>query len=200
MGVEHARHTIESEAIKGVLVHPEPQVAEQEPHNLVMTVVEKPAVPELVLALGATMEVLVIGTVKLIQAIKDVLGGVTVDDVEQHNNAQGVGSIHQLLEILGRAVSAAGSEEAVHLITETGIVGVLHDGHELNGVVSQVLDAGKHVLCELFISSHLALRGGNADVGLVDPKALGLRGPLVLECVSFGLGRVPEPRLVCGRD
>lgn len=174
MEVKHTCHTIKSEAIKGVLIHPEPKVAEQEPHDLVMTVVEKPAVPKIMLALAAAMEVLVVSTVKLIQAIKDVLGGVTVDDIEQHGNTHGVGSVYQLLEILGWAVSAACREEAVHLISETGIVGVLHDGHELNGVVSQVLDARKHGLGELLIGSHLALRGGNADVGLVDPKALRL--------------------------
>lgn len=174
MQVKHARHTIESEAIEGVLVHPEPQVAEQEPHNLVVTIVEKPAVPEIMFAPAATVEVLVIGTVKLVQAVQDVLGGVTVDDIEQHGNAHGVGRVHQLLEVLGRAVSAAGGKEAVHLVTETGIVGVLHDGHELDGVVSQALDAREHGLCELLVRGHLALRGGNADVSLVDPEALGL--------------------------
>jgi hypothetical protein len=49
-------------------------------------------------------------------------------------------SINQLLQILGGPVATARREEVVHLVPEAGIVGMLHDGHQLDSVVAKVLD------------------------------------------------------------
>src|ERR1700712_1821945 len=62
MGVHHAGDTIETESVKVVLVHPEAKITEKEAENLVMSIVEQPAVPKLVLSFGTRMEVLVVGT------------------------------------------------------------------------------------------------------------------------------------------
>ena len=198
--IEHARHAIEPESIKTVLVHPEPQVAQQEPQDLMVAVVEEPAVPELMLAFGALVEVLMISTVELIQTIKHVLGRMAVHDIKQHNEAQAVRHIDQLLEILGLTVPAAGGEEVVDLVAKAGVVGMLHDGHELNGIVAQSLDAREHVLGELLVRGNAQLGRRNADVGLVDAQAAGLLGPRMLERVPVCRGRVPEPGVVGGRD
>ncbi|KAI6773501.1 hypothetical protein HG531_000350 [Fusarium graminearum] len=82
MNVKHTGHTIESETVELVLVHPESQVAQQKPHHLMMSVVEQAAVPLVMSTLATTMEVLVVGTVELVDTIKDVLGRVTVDNIE----------------------------------------------------------------------------------------------------------------------
>lgn len=49
-------------------------------------------------------------------------------------------------------IAAADGKEAGDLVTKRGVVRVFHDGHQLNGVVSQLLDAGEDIggeLCEL---------------------------------------------------
>jgi predicted transcriptional regulator len=46
MGVHHARDSVESEAVKHVLVHVEPQVGQQEPLDLVVSIVEQTAEKE----------------------------------------------------------------------------------------------------------------------------------------------------------
>src|SRR5690242_28446 len=157
VGVDHACNTVEAEAIELVLVHPEPQVAEQETEDLVVTVVEQSAVPQLVSSLGALVEVLVVAAVEHVQSIQDVLGGVAVDDVQKNGNAHAVRSVNELLEIIWEAVATACSEEAVDLVAEAGVVRVLHDSHELDGVVAQVLDSWEDVLCKLLVCSNLAL-------------------------------------------
>jgi hypothetical protein len=49
-------------------------------------------------------------------------------------------------------VSTAGGKEAGNLVAKGSIVSVLHDSHQLDSVVAQLLDTGQHVgreLCEL---------------------------------------------------
>lgn len=76
VSVHHARHSVESETIKSVLLNEEPKVAQQEPHHLIAAIVEQTRIPQLMATLGALMEVLVVASVKLVETIKNVLAGV----------------------------------------------------------------------------------------------------------------------------
>ena len=76
VSVHHARHSVESETIKSVLLNEEPKVAQQEPHYLVAAIVEQTRVPQLMATFGALVEVLVVASVKLVETIKNVLAGV----------------------------------------------------------------------------------------------------------------------------
>lgn len=125
--VHHARDAVEPEPVKRVLVHVEPQVRQQEPQHLVVPVVEQAAVevregnrvngnfrqepgrsrdsrvPQLVPALPAAVEVLVVGAVKVVEPVGRVVARVRVHDVEEHGEAEPVRRVDQALELLGRA-------------------------------------------------------------------------------------------------
>ena len=49
-----------------------------------------------------------------------------------------------------------------------------------------MLDAREDITCELLVSRYLGLWGGNANVGFVDTRALGLGRSLVLPDVLLG--------------
>ena len=134
--VEHAGNTIETVSIEPVLFHPEAEVTQQETQDLVVTVVEQTAVPQLVTALGTLMEVEVISAIKLVDPIDNILGRMAVNNVKKNHQTHAVGGINKLLQILGVSIATAGREEIVDLVAETGIVGMLHDGHQLDGIVS----------------------------------------------------------------
>ena len=55
-----------------------------------------------------------------------------------------------------------------HVVAEGAVVGVLHDGHELDGVVAEGFDAGEDVGGELVVGADFFFFGGHADVGFVD--------------------------------
>ena len=194
VGVEHGSHTVKAEAVKSVLIHPETQVGKQETQNLVVSVVEQPTIPEFVTAFGALVEVEVVGVVEHVQPVRHILRRVRVNHVQQDCDTHAVCSVNQLLEFVRSAIATAGGEEAVDLVAERSVVGVLHDGHELDDVVSEVLDAWKYILCELLVRRDLGIRAGDTDVCLVDPGALGLWRPLVLPLVLCW--RVPEAGIV----
>jgi hypothetical protein len=106
--------------------------------------------------------------------------------------------VDQLFQIVWEAISAACRKEAVDLVAEASIVCMLHNRHQLYGIVAQVLDAGEDVVRELFVCSNSRLGGGDTDVGFVDTGALGLRRSLVLPDVL--LRGIPEARIVDGGD
>lgn len=58
------------------------------------TIVEAARVPHPVVAPGAAMEVHAVGTVKHVDAVVRVLAGMTVYNVDEHNQAQPMGLIH----------------------------------------------------------------------------------------------------------
>ena len=77
---------------------------------------------------------------------------------------------------------------------------MFHNGHELDNVVAQILNAGQDVSRELLVRPHASLGGRYANVRLVYAHIIGLGRSRVLELVLLGLGRVPEARLVNGGD
>mmetsp|Transcript_2709 Transcript_2709/g.7403 ORF Transcript_2709/g.7403 Transcript_2709/m.7403 type:complete len:338 (-) Transcript_2709:925-1938(-) len=70
--VQHRSHPVEAEAVETVLVHPPPQVGQEETQHFPLAVVEHSRVPHRVIACSATMEILVVGAVKHGQAIHRV--------------------------------------------------------------------------------------------------------------------------------
>lgn len=71
---------------------------------------------------------------------------------------------------------------------------MLHDRHELDHIVSKVLDSGQDVLCEFLVCSHSLFCRGYPDMGFVDSDVCGFRGSRVLE--NIFLWRIPKARVI----
>jgi hypothetical protein len=155
MGIKHAGHTIETETIELILIHPETKIAQKESQHFVVTIVEQPAIPKLVAAPYTLMEVKVVAAVELVQAVKHVLRCMTMNNVQQNCDAQSMRSVDELFQVVRETVTAACSKEAVDLVPEACVVCVLHDRHELNNIVAQMLDSGEDVMGELFVCRNL---------------------------------------------
>ena len=75
---------------------------------------------------------------------------------------------------------------------------MLHDRHELNGIIAECRDAWENILCELVKCPHAALFSRHSDVGLINSQAADLRCTSVLK--SVGMGGQPELcRKIVGR-
>lgn len=92
-----------------------------------------------------------------------VLTRMGMHNIQQDGQSQLVRSINQALELLGRSVSGTDGEERGDLVSKGRIVGVLHDGHHLDTVVSELGDSGQDVVPELDVASDLGVRGRDAD-------------------------------------
>jgi hypothetical protein len=63
----------------------------------------------------------------------------------------------------GRTVSTRGSKETSDLISEGGIVGMFHDGHELDHIVTEFVDPGQDIGGEFRESADAMFCGGDSD-------------------------------------
>lgn len=63
-------------------------------------VVEEAAVPQAVLPSGWRVEETRVGAIEAVQAVLGVLGGVAVNDVQQHHDAHWMSHIYQLLKLI----------------------------------------------------------------------------------------------------
>jgi len=72
MGIKHARNAVKPKSVKVVLVHPESQITKEKSHDFMTTIVEQPAVPQLMLTFWSTMEIAAIRAIELIQAIQHI--------------------------------------------------------------------------------------------------------------------------------
>ena len=77
---------------------------------------------------------------------------------------------------------------------------MFHNGHQLNGVITQVLDTGEDVLRELLVCADSSLWSRDTDVSFINLCSLGLGGTFVLEDIYFTGGWVPESRVVNRRN
>ena len=170
--VQHGGNTVETETIEVVLSHPELQIGQQEVQNAGLAVVEALGAPGRMVALGAVVEELPGGAVEHVDALGGVLDGVGVDHVQQHPDAHFVGLVHQILQILGLAEPGGSGIEVGNLVAEGAVVGMLHDGHQLDGVVAGFLHMGQGVVSELPVGAHLALFLGHAHVGFVNEQGV----------------------------
>lgn len=198
--IEHAGNAIEAEAIKVILVHPESEIAQQESHDLVMAVVEESAVPKIMVAFASTVKVLVVGSIEFIESIKYILRRMAMNHVQQHDNSHLMSSIHKPFQTFRSSIPAARSKEAVDLVSETSIVSMFHNSHQLDSIVAKVLDSGKQVVGELVVCSDTLLRRRNSDVGLIHSNALRLLWSWMLERIFRCGFRVPKSSIIDWRN
>ena len=62
------------------------------------------------------------------------------------------------------------SKEIGDMVSEGAVVGVLLQGHDLDGIVAQLADARQHGHTEVQVAVHARLLTGHADVALVDAQ------------------------------
>ena len=62
------------------------------------------------------------------------------------------------------------SKEVGDMVSKGAIVGVLLQGHDLDGIVAQLADARQHGHAEVQVAVHARLLTGHANVTLVDAQ------------------------------
>ena len=89
-------------------------------------------------AFTALVKVQVIRSVKLVQAVLRVLGCMAMHHIQEHRYTHAMSRVDELFQLFWCAKSTASREEAVDLVAKASIVGMLHDRHQLNDIVSKV--------------------------------------------------------------
>ena len=78
-----------------------------------------------------------------------------MDQIHDYTQSHSVGGVDKALQLLRGAEARGRREEGGDVVAEGAVVWMLHDGHELHGVVAGLLDAREHVVAELGVGSDL---------------------------------------------
>ena len=193
--VEHRGHAVEAETVDVILFHPVFDIRQEEVFRLVLAVVEAAGSPGRMASLRTVVEVEVLATVEAREAFRLVVDAVAVDDVHHHRDALSVGVVDKALELLGRAETGAQRIEIGHLVAEGTIVRVLLQSHDLDRVVTELLDLRQDIPAEILERGHAFLLRAHADMAFIDQRMGPFPGMAVLP--GIGLGGGPD---LCGEE
>lgn len=195
MVIHHARDGVKPKPINLVLLDVPSQITQQKSDDLVLAVVEYHAVPGRVVAFLPRVRVAVIRAIEPVYSVVHVIGGVSVHYIYDDSDSDAVRPINQVLELVGGALPARRCVEARHVVAEGAVVGVLLYRHQLDAVVSTLLDMGKNGVSKVRVRVHFPNLGAHAYMALVNTeRANFFLGPLVLELK--GLGWTPKRSIV----
>ena len=126
------------------------------------------------LAASTLHEILAAITSKIAKTFNLVLHGMRVNDVHDDCYAHLVCLVNEFLQLFWSAETAGRSKKVADMIAEGTIVGVLCNGHHLNGIVAVLLDAWQYVVFELDVGADLLSILCHADVALIDEQRVGV--------------------------
>ena len=137
--IEHRRHGVHADAVNVEALEPVAGVRDQERAHLGLAVVKNARRPVGMLVHRRVGQLIAARPVKLIQAVF-ILREVRGHPVEDDADVLPVALVHKVHQLPRRAVAVCRREVARHLIAPRRVVGVLHNGHQLDVRVAHILD------------------------------------------------------------
>ena len=155
--VQHRGDAVEAEAVELEDLQPVLTVGEKEVNDVVAPIVEAQRVPSGMITTRTFVEEERARAVIACQPFDFITHGMAVHEVHNDLETSCVSCVDERLQFVGRTEAAARCEEARYMVAKGAIVRMLLNGHDLNGVVSEVNDTGKDLLLELTVATYLAL-------------------------------------------
>ena len=184
--IQHAGHAVEPESVQMVFLHPEFAVGKKEVFRFVLAVVEAPGPPCRMVSLGTGIEVYVLPSVEKAEAFSLIVDAVGMHYIHNHGDPQAMGVVDEGLELFRRPESGRQGVEVGHLVSERPVVGMLLEGHYLEGVIPHLGHVREHILAELLESGDFLLLGRHSYVAFVDERIGTFAGSRILPLVFYG--------------
>ena len=189
--VKHRCNSVKAEAVKSIFGHPELQVRKKEVENLIFVIVEELGIPSRVMTLFAIVEVLIGCGIELEDTLVGVLDSVGVYHVEKNGDTHSVSGVNKALKLIRIAVTGGCSKEGGHLISKGTVIWVLHNRHNLNSVISLLLDTGEDLIAKFDVCTNLLFLLRHTDVALVYKNVLIGNKVIILPLI---LGKIDDLR------
>ena len=101
------------------------------------------------MSLWSSVEIQVFFPVEKAKPLSLIINAVGMDDVHHDGDSHPVGCVNQFLELLRCAEPRAQGEKVRDLVAERPVLRMLLEGHDLDRVITEVLDPRQHILPEL---------------------------------------------------
>jgi len=143
--IEHGGDSVHAEAVDVVLVQPEKRVGDEVVLDLIPAVIVDKCAPIGVCALAGVGMFVKMRAIELGEAV-GVAGKMCGSPVENHADAGLVAAVDKFHEFGGSAEAAGGGIVAKRLVAPGAVVGMLHNGEQLDMRVAKILDVGNKLV------------------------------------------------------
>jgi hypothetical protein len=109
-----------------------------------------------------------------------------MNDVHNHSKPQPMSSINQCLQLIGSPETGGSGEETGYVISETSIIRMLLNSHNLDAVISFFSDTRKYLFAEFVIGPDFFLLLCHSDMAFINQQRIraGLKR-FLLEFIGF---------------
>ena len=178
--IQHGRHRVHPQSVDVVLPQPVGGGGQQEAAHLRLAEVKDPCSPALMLPFQGVAVLIQARAVELDQPVA-VLAEVGGHPVQDHADPGPMEPVHQIHEVMGRAVAAGGREITHALIAPAVVQRILRHRQQLHIVIAHIPDIQRQLVSNVAVVQHLAVLCSppGAQMHLIDVhKALGGVGAL----------------------
>ena len=140
--------------------------------DFIARVIETVGIPGRMFAPGTFVKKLGTGTIVQSEPFDYVFNGVGMNQIHHDCHAHPMGLIDQVLQLLGGSKPGGGGKEAGDMVSETPVVRMFGDGHQLNGVVPRSLDSGQNFVTKLVVGVDAGFFARHSNMGFIDKRCL----------------------------
>ena len=162
--IEHGSDGVHAQSIDVIFVQPEERVGNQIVLDFVAAVVVDQRAPIGMRALariGVFVEMRAVEHAEAMGVAREMRGS----PVEKDAEAGLMAAVDEFHELGGRAVAAGGGEVAEGLIAPGAVVGMLHDGEQLDVRVAEIFHVGNELIAEFAVGQPAIVIFGDAAPG-----------------------------------
>ena len=173
-------------------VEPVFDVRQQEMFDLRFAVIEQFGIPVGLLAGRTGKRIMVIGPVQFVETFVDILDIMRLHQVHHYRKPQFMCPFDQRFQIFRRPETGRRGEKIADMVAETAVIGMLGHSHQLNDIVTVLLDAGQNRPGEFGIGPHPLLLLAHAHMALINIKAAQRRDIEAVAVPVERFGRRPQ--------
>lgn len=168
MSVQHWCNSIKSVPVSIVLLKPKPNIAQQKPQHFVFTVVKDSTVPEWMVSFLISMKVLVVSSIPHVDPFIDIFSSMRMNDINYYFYSIFMCLINKFLKLMGFAKSWRYTEEVRDMVTKWAIIGMFHNTHDLNYVVTQFENFWKNCLFKMGEAMNFIINTAHSNMYLIN--------------------------------
>src|SRR4051794_614078 len=86
-------------------------------------------------------------------------------NIKKNGDSEAVSGVDKFLQFIRLTVARRHREDIRNLVAKRGIVSVLHDRHELDGIIAETRNAWEHVSSKFLVETYTWFRGRDANCG-----------------------------------
>ena len=194
--IQHWSHAIEAKTVKVILFHPIFTVGQQKMNNFIFSIVKAKRIPCRMFTTGTRIEILVRITGKVTQPFYFILHCMGVNDVHDNSDAHAMGCVNEFFQFVRSTEAGRSSKETWYVISETAVIWMLLNSHNLDTVISILYDAWKNLFLKLSVTADFFLLLRHTDMTFINQQWISGG----LESFLFHLIRFLRRPYLCAED